>query len=80
MWKEKRASKMDPGWQTATRMLVTCEHNGASLLPSTNLHTLVILCQRLCPEDTELSSFVTSTPLPKVFMSLCILCVPRDLA
>lgn len=67
----KRVSKMDPElqtWQTANRMFITREHNGISLLSSTNLHRLLTQCQELCLEDTELSSLITSTSLSKVFI------------
>lgn len=60
----KRVSKVDPGWQTPNRMLITHEHSGASLLPSTNLHRLLTLCHRFfCLKDHLLSSFVTSVSL-----------------
>lgn len=45
----KRVSKIDSGWQTPNRKLITYEHNGTFLFPSTILRRLLTLCHKFLP-------------------------------
>lgn len=45
----KRISKIDSGWQTPNRKLITYEHDGTSLFPSTILRRLLTLCHKCLP-------------------------------